>query len=296
MTDDGDRPKVAVITMARDEAGMLPRWVDYYGGQVGRDNLLVLDDNSTDGSAVGLGCTVQRLPPPPWRESWGKARLNLVNGLARGYLACYDVVVFTDVDEFLVPDPARYDGLRDYFARREGQPVMAALGLNVVHAPDVEPALDPDRPLLSQRRFVKFAPNMCKPLAKRVPASWTQAFHGIRSPYEVDRELWLLHLKFHDIEALRTVAGQRQELFLRSGRGDKASTWPVAAEDLVARQLGWVENADLTATPELDPGEPDLSKVVQPRSRGFYRSSGTQLGAMDHSPLRRLPARVSMVF
>ena len=41
---------------------MLPRWVQYYGDQLGQDNLVVLDDNSVDGSTEHLPCTVLRLP------------------------------------------------------------------------------------------------------------------------------------------------------------------------------------------------------------------------------------------
>src|SRR5262245_57139984 len=65
-----DPPRVAVLTTVRDEAQMLPRWLDYYGRQVGSENLLVLDDNSVDGSTKDLPCTVYQLPPAPWRMEW----------------------------------------------------------------------------------------------------------------------------------------------------------------------------------------------------------------------------------
>ena len=56
-------PHVAVITMARDEGTMLRRWVDHYSREVGVDNLVVVDDNSSDGSTDDLPCTVLRIPP-----------------------------------------------------------------------------------------------------------------------------------------------------------------------------------------------------------------------------------------
>lgn len=289
-------PRAAAFTMARNESGMLPRWVDYYGRQLGLDNLFVFDDNSTDGSTDGLPCSVQRLPPQPWREPWGKARHQLVNGLARGCLAVYDVVVATDVDEFVVPDPARYDGLLDYFARNAHRPVMASMGLNVLHAPSVEKPLDPSQPVLSQRSFVKFAPVMCKPSAKRIPAAWMLGFHGIEAPFEIDRDLWLLHLKFHDLDALRLVARERHELHVTAGVGDKGSAWALDAEQLVTRQLRWVEGASGRRTPEFVSSEPDLSRVVAKRAGKNYRSMGAQLAAMKRSPLRRLPERFRGVF
>ena len=60
--------------MVRDEAFMLPRWMSHYGGQVRLHNLIVLDDNSVDGSTGDLPCTTYRLPPPPWERGWGTTR------------------------------------------------------------------------------------------------------------------------------------------------------------------------------------------------------------------------------
>ena len=48
------RPTVAVLTVARDEAAMLPRWVAHYGSHVGVENLVVVDDNTSDGSTDDL--------------------------------------------------------------------------------------------------------------------------------------------------------------------------------------------------------------------------------------------------
>ena len=47
-------PTMAAITMARDEGPMLRRWVDHYGRELGADNLVVIDDNTSDGSTDGL--------------------------------------------------------------------------------------------------------------------------------------------------------------------------------------------------------------------------------------------------
>ena len=42
---------------------MLPRWIAHYAAQVGMESLVVIDDNSTDGSTDDLPCTVVRIPP-----------------------------------------------------------------------------------------------------------------------------------------------------------------------------------------------------------------------------------------
>jgi hypothetical protein len=287
--------RVAAITMTRDEADMLPRWIRYYGNELGVENLVVLDDNSDDGSTDDLPCTLYRLPQAPWKDTWARTRVALANGFAQGLLACYDAVIFTDVDEFLVPDPDRYDGLVHYISAGT-QPAAAPLGVNVLHNTRFEPELDNGQPVLSQRRFVKFAPGMCKPLIKRVPANWSLGFHGIKVPFEIDRELLLIHLKYYDASALATVSAQRHALYEQEGRGGDASAWKLDHDELSSRLRSWVQVPDGHEVPEFDPKEPDLTDVIRRGTGGLYRSGGQQLKAMDTNPLRRLPERFQHVF
>jgi len=278
--------------MARDEQLMLPRWVDHYAKQVGVRNLLVLDDNTTDGSTTDLPCTAYRLPPGPWKKGFGKARERIVNGFARGLLACTDVVIFCDVDELIVPDPAKYSGLIDYLAAHVDD-IVAPLALEVLHNDRLEGPLDSGRPLLQQRRFVKYAPAMCKPLVKRVPTAWEFAFHGIRQPFEIDPDLWLLHLKYADVTTLAEVAEHRRRWHQAEGRGHPQSFWPMGAEELTKRLRSWTESADATGSaPVFDPAEVDTQKLVRQEEKGYYRAAGGQISALDENPLREVPERL----
>lgn len=288
-------PRVVAVTMTRDEADMLPRWVSYYGGQLGVENLVVLDDNSVDGSTEELPCTLHRLPSPPWRSSWGQMRRQLANGLARGLLACYDVVIFTDVDEFLVPDPGRHSSLLAYLKARAGRDVIAPLAVNVLHNPRTEPALHSGRPVLEQRRFVKFTAGMCKPLIKRIPADWQAGFHGIKARFEIDRELMLVHLKYYDVDALAKVSEHRRNLHESEGRGGVLSAWTFGPDELTSRLWSWTLTPAGESVPEFDPAGVDLSKVILSNPSGGFRADGTQLDSMSEEPLRQLPARFRSV-
>lgn len=282
-------PSVLVMTMARDEADMLPRWVDHYGRQVGVENLVVLDDSTVDGSTDGLPCTVHRLPPLGPR--FEGTRMRLLSGLAAGFLEVYDVVVFVDVDEFLVADPAHHADLRSYLAARADRDVIAPLGLNVVHLPQVEGALRPDAPILGQRHFAQFAPLMCKPSLKRVAAAWRWASHGIEAPFEIDPELFLVHMKFADRDALAKVAAHRKAVSDADGRARKSS-WSRDAEDIIAAFDQAVAGVDPDAVPELELAELDLTAVVAPRD-GWFRAVGAgQVRALQQQPLRRVPSRL----
>lgn len=284
-------PRVAAVTMSRDEGAMLQRWVTYYGEQLGTDNLVIIDDNSVDGSTQDLPCPVIRLPPAPLKHPWISTRRRMINDLAKMLLVCNDVVIATDVDEFLVPDPAVHPSLLDYFGTRGKTDVLAPLAVNVLHNQQVEPALDPRLGVLAQRRFVKFAPGLCKPLIKRVPASWMAGIHGIKAPFEVDRELLLFHLKYFDVDTMRTVWEHRQRVHLEEERGSPHSEWPVGSDDLLGLLSGWARTSDPDSLPEFDPQEVDLRGLIRKKREGFFRVHGTSLKAMEIYPLRRLPSR-----
>jgi hypothetical protein len=277
--------------MTRDEGPMLRRWVDHYGSAVGRHNLLVLDDNSTDGSTAGLDCPVVPLPKLPGGGEFERTRIRIINGFARGLLACHDFVIFVDVDEYLVPDPAKHANLRQFLAARRDVPVIAPIALNLIYVPGAQSKLEPDRPVLDQRQYAKFVPGMCKPSIKQVDAAWTVACHGISHRFTVDRELFMLHLKFFDESHLHRISRNRSALVAMDGRATH-SNWRRGRElvELVKSVTGSV---DLAAVPEFDPETVDLSKVVIKGQGPRYRTRRQgQVGAMRSNPLVRVPSRL----
>lgn len=286
-----DPPRVTVMTMVRDEGPMLARWVRHYAAQVGVENLLVLDDGSSDGSTEDLPCTVHRLPPMPGGRDYEATRMELVSGLARGLLAVYDVVVLVDGDEFLLADPDRYDGLLDLLADRGHHEVLAPVALNVVHHLDVEGRLDPDQPVLGQRRFAKFVPLMCKPALKRVPAPWRFATHGIMAPFAVDPDLFLVHLKFFDSDWLQRQSERRHQMVRADGRASRSS-WSVDGSAMAELLRGFTAGTDPASVPEFDPRAVDLAAVVQRDGDAHRTVRPGQLRAMETFPLVRVPERL----
>ena len=75
--------------MARDEGPMLRLWVDFYARAVGRENLFVFDDHTTDGSTEELGVTVHKVPELPGAGFFEAARLRLMSGVAAELLEIY---------------------------------------------------------------------------------------------------------------------------------------------------------------------------------------------------------------
>ena len=189
------------MTMVYNEHTNLPIWLRHYRHVAPTANLFVIDHSSDDGSTALLP-GVTRIPLPRY-ELDERDRTFLINSLQQGFLRYYDIVIYTDCDELLVPDPARSSALDAYLC---DQPYSYAspVGINVLHIADIEPPIDFTHPLLPQRRYGQFQSSLCKPLVTRVAVTWEAGFHSCNRPPNIDKNLYLFHIKQIDKdEALR---------------------------------------------------------------------------------------------
>jgi len=279
--------RVAALTVVRDERAMLPRWVRYYGDQLGAENLLVVDDCTTDGSTADLPCRVIQSGGFP-EGRFEKARMALVSRLGAELLRDHDAVIFTDADEFLLADPDRYEGLRDFVARRPEVRVGAGLGFNVVHHLDHEAALVEGLPVLGQRRFGKLVGQLSKPSLKRVRAPWVKASHGIQAAYTPLPDLLMVHLKFADFDLTRRTTDLRNSVRVQSGLTGN-SAWAMTGDSMADEFRSFLNGGP--EVPELDPDLVDPTQLVSERD-GVWRASGPrQMNVMRHGPLLRVPTR-----
>lgn len=289
-----DEPlRIAAITFCRDEGRMLPLWIKYYGDQFGVENLYVVDDNSEDGSTDNLPCDVVHIPPIRGGK-FNSTRMAMVGNLGRSLFQLYDVVMFCDTDEFIVPDPEKYAGLEKYIEARTGEGLNAvgSLGFNVVHNVGSEPSLDLSQPLLGQRRLAKFLPLMCKPAIKWVPAHWSSGTHGVRTPYRVDPDLWMFHMKFGDRDLLQEAADHRQRMVEADGRS-RDTQWRQGGDTLVELLEQITEGADAAQIPDFVPPSGErLDQLVVEDPPGNWRApKGSQMTLMEKRPLVRIPER-----
>jgi len=187
--------KIAAFTMAYNEPIFLPIWRRYYGDAIGEQNLYLLDHGSNDASTASLGAINRvRIPRDDFDE---EQRATFVSRFQASLLCYYDIVIFSDVDEILIPDPDKFSGLPEFVKHRCDQ-FVTAIGIEVQHLCDIEADIKLDRPILSQRRYVRFAADYCKPLISRIPLAWEAGFHSCNYPPSVDRDLFLFHLKLMD--------------------------------------------------------------------------------------------------
>lgn len=134
----------------------------------------------------------------------------------------YDIVIMTDVDEILAPDP-RYGDLADYLDGFDGD-FVTCRGYELIHLREREPALDPARDVMQQRGWWFASPAYCKPLLARVPMYWHGGMHARTDGLERDDgRLHLLHLHRADYELC--LARHRQRVSIRWTQRDWDEGW-----------------------------------------------------------------------
>ena len=152
MANPPPAPRAFAMTTLRNDILFLTRWVAHYGGAVGRENLFIILDGHDQHAPEGLGpVNILRLPHrEASRASGDRRRARIMSDIARGLMRLYDIAIVTDVDEFLILDPALGQDLVPYLASRRGA-TLSALGLDVGQHMDRESPLDPARPYAGRR-------------------------------------------------------------------------------------------------------------------------------------------------
>lgn len=188
---------LAVVTMVYNEPEHLLVWRRHYGAQVGEQACYVIDHGSTDGSTDSLGQINRvRIPRSPQDD---ERRTRAIGKFCDSLLEWYESVIYVDVDELLLADPALFPSLT-HFAQANIRPVVTATGLDVIHRPESEAALDYTRLVSFQRQHVRFSSAMCKPVLIRTSVTWAPGFHccAEMAP-EMGAPLFLFHLRYADL-------------------------------------------------------------------------------------------------
>lgn len=280
-------PKIAAVTMVYNERDYLPRWLNHYSCQVGIENCYVIDHGSDDGSTENLGrCSVVRIPRSPY-DPHKQSEFN--STFCNSLLSWYDWVVYSDVDEILLPDPRVAPTLREY-CRRPLPEVVTAIGLNVIHLPEAEAEIDPALPVTRQRNYVFACSSMCKPLLIRRAIHWSPGSHSADADLFFNH-LYMFHLRWYDLPyGLRRLQRTRSMPWART---DAGSHQRVEDEGLVRSFEGFAALPKLDGF-EFDPnGEPIKSFLEKVRRSTKNRQGDTYRIDLDIWPeaIWRLPER-----
>ena len=204
--------KIAAITMARNDDFFLSRWVEYYGNELGNENLyIILDGLDQKAPKNAHGANVIKLPYTDMSRAAGdKYRIGKISDLAAELFNKYDIVIGCDSDEFLVVDPATKKSLATYLSKLNYRTTVSGLGLDIGQDMNKEKKLDTKKPMLAQRTRALLSTRYTKPVVLFRPARWGSGFHSVRGTnFHIDKNLYLLHFGAVDMDMLIQKAKKR---------------------------------------------------------------------------------------
>ncbi|MCP5036776.1 MAG: glycosyltransferase family 2 protein [Rhodobacteraceae bacterium] len=199
------KKQIAAITTVRNDALFLPKWIAHYGAAFGFQNLYVFLDGFDQLRPDCPGAeqvNFIHLPHKPLeRVPAMRRRARTMSDLARGLFHYFDIVLATDVDEFLINDPNTGVDLNAYLSAIEGRKSVSGLGLDVGQHMELEEPLDPDRAFLDQRRFAHLSSRYTKPVVTFRPLTWGSGMHRIkRHGFHIDPNLYVFHFGMVDYQ------------------------------------------------------------------------------------------------
>ena len=246
--------------MVYNEARLLPVWLRHYLLQVPASHCYVIDHGSSDGSTEADSLpdelNLLRIPRSPMDDA---RQTGFVSQFCASLLTWYRSVVYVDVDELLLADPAQYASLAGYADALAEDAVISAIGLDVVHSPQDEPPLDWRQPVSRQRRWLRFSSAMCKPVLVRRPVRWAPGFHNIDAP-PVFGALFLLHLRYADLASgLERLERTRAQAWMSDQAGSHQRMADAAWRGMLLAMAGLPRRPSGTLEPgTLGPEDRDL--------------------------------------
>lgn len=219
--------KIAVITMARNDEFFLNRWIDYYGNQLGEENLYIYLDGEDQPipSKVKKANVFHEKRVAEHVVKAEKRRLSFLSDKAALLLKEFDLVIGVDADEFLVVDPNCGQTLRAYLSSTNYTTSVSGLGVDVGQHLDLEKTLDTNLPFLQQREYALLSSRYTKPSVMYKPLRWGSGFHRIKGEnYRIDPNLYLFHFGSVDFEMIqdrfkdkdRMATGRKKHIMKRA--------------------------------------------------------------------------------
>ena len=199
--------RIAALTMARNDDFYLRKLVEYYGTQLGRENLYIfldgLDQVVGDFCAGTHAQAVEKIGTQVIEAE--KGRLRFLSGKAAELLSGgYDLVIGVDADEFIVVDPKLGMSLPEYLSTLRIKDSVSALGLDFGQKIGEEEEIREDEPFLHQRHYAQLGTRYTKPSIIAKPLVWGSGFHRIKGHnFHIAKDLYLFHFGYFDLARIQ---------------------------------------------------------------------------------------------
>ena len=246
--------KIAALTMVRNDIFFLGKWTAYYGAMLGKENLYIFFDGEDQTvPECAQGCFTKLLPRVEGNvQASDRKRIDILSEFAAGLLGRYDMVIGTDIDEFVIVDPSLGKSLPEFLSDLETGDYnsVSALGCDVIQNIRKEKELDKSVPLLSQRRYARLSTRYTKASVLCRPVQWGSGFHRTRKGnYHIVPGLYLFHFGCADMSFLGlkmddkdlSDRGWNHHLFKRRRMMKQLPCLPVRDWDKWTRRAVWLQ-------------------------------------------------------
>lgn len=202
--------------MVRNDDFFLRKWVEYYGSELGRDNIFVFfdgQDQKVPGFCNGVKVEVVKKIGNNVRDN-DRQRLLFLSMKARElFTRGYQLVIGGDADEYLVVDPDTGLTLRQFLSQSPIHTSASGLGLDMGQKIGTENRLTLTEPFLQQRRFAVVSTRYTKSSVLSRPVVWGSGFHRVKNHnFHILPNLYLFHFGFSDIDRIEEKLNDHDKL------------------------------------------------------------------------------------
>lgn len=198
--------RIAAVTMVRNDEFYLKKWVEYYGSQLGKENLYIYFDG--EDQLIPSFCEGAHAEIKPRMlgqvVKTEKLRLQFLSERAAELMQQgYDWVIGSDADEYLIVDPKTGMGLREYISQMKKRAVVSGFGVDVGQHLKKEGVVTADKPFLAQRKYAYLCSRYTKTSLISQPVRWGSGFHRVKGHnFHIDPNLYLFHFGSIDLKMI----------------------------------------------------------------------------------------------
>lgn len=220
--------RIAALTMVRNDEFFLRKWVEYYGRELGKENLYIYyDGNDQPVADFCQGANVSVHPKIGTQVvAAEKGRLRFLSEQAEElFKKGYDLVIGVDADEYIVVDPKLGIGLKAFLSQKNIDVCLSPLGLDFGQKLGEEGDLSFEETFLSQRHYAQIGTRYTKPSIIAQPCRWGSGFHRVKGHnFHIAQNLYLMHFGYADSKILeerlgdadRVAQGWKKHIYKRS--------------------------------------------------------------------------------
>lgn len=197
--------------MVRNDDFFLRKWVEYYGRELGKENLYIYYDGEDQSVADFCQGTNAYVHPKIGTQvvEAEKGRLKFLSEQAAELFAKgYDLVIGVDADEYIVVDPRLEVGLGEFLSGQKIDVSLSPLGLDFGQKLGEEGDLSFEGTFLSQRHYAQIGTRYTKPSIIVQPCHWGSGFHRVKGHnFHIASDLYLMHFGYADRRILEERLG-----------------------------------------------------------------------------------------